>query len=292
MSGCYSIKDLERLTGIKAHTLRIWEKRYNIVEPERSNTNIRSYNDENLKRLLNISILVKNGYKISRVADLDNEQINEKILEVSRLSHNYTSQIESLIVSMIEVDEVKFEGILNSSIIKLGFETTVFDILYPLFERIGVLWQVGSINPAQEHFISNLIRRKMLVAIDGLPPSSNNDSKQFILFLPEWELHEIGLLLYEYLIRKKGHKVIYLGQSLPMDDLVALSKSKSSDYLLTSFTSHLSKNELRSYIETLANNFPDQTIFISGIQSAQLSSLPDNVSSFPSALEFKEKILQ
>ncbi len=292
MSGCYSIKDLERLTGIKAHTLRIWEKRYNIVEPERSNTNIRSYNDENLKRLLNISILVKNGYKISKVADLSNEQINDKILDISRLSQNYTSQIESLIVSMIEIDEFKFESILNSSIMKLGFEKTVFDILYPLFERIGVLWQIGSINPAQEHFISNLIRRKMLVAIDGLPPATSNDTKQFILYLPEWELHEIGLLLYEYLIRKKGHKVIYLGQSLPMDDLVSISKNKHTDYILTSFTSPLPKNELRSYIETLSNNFQNQTIFISGIQATQLSALPANVISFPSALEFKEKILQ
>ena len=292
MSGCYSIKDLERLTGIKAHTLRIWEKRYNIVEPERSNTNIRSYNDENLKRLLNISILVKNGHKISKVADLNNEQINDKILEISRLSQNYTSQIESLIVSMIEIDEFKFESILNASIMKLGFETTVFDILYPLFERIGVLWQIGSINPAQEHFISNLIRRKMLVAIDALPPANGNDTKQFILYLPEWELHEIGLLLYEYLIRKKGHKVIYLGQSLPMDDLVSISRTKSTDYILTSFTSPLPKNELRSYLETLANNFLDQTIFISGIQSAQIPSLPQNVIPVPSALEFKENILK
>jgi len=292
MSGCYSIKDLERLTGIKAHTLRIWEKRYNIVEPERSNTNIRSYNDENLKRLLNISILVKNGHKISKVADLNNEQINDKILEISRLSQNYTSQIESLIVSMIEIDEFKFESILNASIMKLGFETTVFDILYPLFERIGVLWQIGSINPAQEHFISNLIRRKMLVAIDALPPANGNDTKQFILYLPEWELHEIGLLLYEYLIRKKGHKVIYLGQSLPMDDLVSISKTISPDYILTSFTSPLPKNELRSYLEILANNFIDQTIFISGIQSAQISSLPKNIIAVPSALEFKENILK
>ncbi|MEA3477534.1 MAG: MerR family transcriptional regulator [Bacteroidota bacterium] len=292
MSGGYSIKDLERLTGIKAHTLRIWEKRYNIVKPERSDTNIRCYNDENLKRLLNISILVKNGYKISKIADLDDEQINEKVLETSRLSHNYASQIESLIVSMIELDEVKFETVLNSVIIRLGFERTVFDILYPLFERIGILWQIGSINPAQEHFISNLIRRKMFVAIDGLPPASSPDSKQFILFLPEWELHEIGLLLYDYLIRKKGHKVIYLGQSLPMDDLLSVSKIKTPDYILTSFTAAIPKNELRSYVDNIANNFQDQTILITGIQASGLTNLPENVFLFPSTAEFKETILE
>lgn len=292
MSGGYSIKDIERLTGIKAHTLRIWEKRYNIVKPERSDTNIRCYNDENLKRLLNISILVKNGYKISKIADLDDEQINEKVLETSRLSHNYASQIESLIVSMIELDEVKFETVLNSVIIRLGFERTVFDILYPLFERIGILWQIGSINPAQEHFISNLIRRKMFVAIDGLPPPSSSDSKQFILFLPEWELHEIGLLLYDYLIRKKGHKVIYLGQSLPMDDLLSVSKIKTPDYILTSFTAAIPKNELRSYVDNIANNFQDQTILITGIQASGLTNLPENVLLFPSTAEFKENILK
>jgi DNA-binding transcriptional MerR regulator/methylmalonyl-CoA mutase cobalamin-binding subunit len=291
MTEQYSIKDLERITGIKAHTIRIWEKRYNIVQPERSDTNIRFYSDENLKKLLNVSILVKNGYKISKVADLDNKQISEKIIEISRLSHNYTNQIESLIVSMIELDEIKFESILNNTILKLGFEKTVFDILYPLFQRIGVLWQVGSINPAQEHFLSNLIRRKMLVATDGLSPVADSKAKQFILFLPEWELHEIGLLLFEYLLRKHGYKVIYLGQSLPMDDVVSIGKTTNPDYILTSFTSSRPRNEMRSYIDTLSSNFPEQTIIITGIQVSQLSNLPKNIKSFPSALSFRDEFL-
>ena len=292
MTNHYSIKDLERITGIKAHTIRIWEKRYCLVEPERTDTNIRLYNDQNLKKLLNVSILVNNGYKISRVAELSNEEISEKILEVSRLSHNYVNQIEGLILSMIELDEVKFENILNNTIMKLGFEKTVFEVLHPLFQRVGVLWQVGSINPAQEHFLSNLIRRKMLVAIDGLPAITENNAERFILFLPENELHEIGLLLYEYLIRKHGFKVVYLGQTMPLDDVVSVSKTTNPDYILTSITSPMPKNELRSYIETLSSNFPEQRILITGLQVTQLTDLPSNVKSYPTALSFKEEFFQ
>jgi len=233
MSGYYSIKDLERLTGIKAHTLRIWEKRYNIVEPHRSESNIRSYTDEDLKKLLNISILVKNGYKISKVADLCSASVNDKIIEISRLSNNHNSEIEGLILSMIELDEVKFEKILNSSVIKLGFEKTINDVIYPLFEKIGVLWQTGSINPAQEHFISSLVRRKLFVAIDGLSFNTMPDAEKYILYLPEWELHEIGLLFYDYLIRKSGNSVVYLGQSLPYKNLISISDTLQPDYILT-----------------------------------------------------------
>lgn len=292
MEGCYSIKDLERLTGIKAHTIRIWEKRYCIVKPERTKSNIRCYSDEDLKRLLNISILVKNGHKISRIAEYNDSDINEKILELSRLSNNNSNQIESLIVSMIELDESKFEKLLNSAIIKLGFERTVFEIIYPLFEKIGVLWQTGSINPAQEHFITSLIRRKMIVAIDGLPTYSDPASKKVTLFLPAWELHELGLLLYDYLLRKHGYKTFYLGQSLPLDYLVSVSKVQAPDYILTLFTGATSQTKLKDYIQDLSTRFPDQKIFISGMQTADITfKLPANIVKFSNATEFKSLLL-
>ncbi len=293
MSGFYSIKDLERVTGIKAHTIRIWEKRYNIVKPERTESNIRCYTDENLKRLLNISILVKNGYKISRIANLDNKEINDKILDISRLNNNYISQVESLIVSMIELDEFKFEKTLNTMIIKIGFERTVFEIIYPLFEKIGILWQTGSINPAQEHFISNLIRRKMLVAIDDLPAVTSPDSKTIILYLPEWEFHEIGLLLYEYLLRKNGFRVFYLGQSLPLEDLIAVAKIRKPDHIMSVFSSPVPKEDFKKYIHEISRNFPDTTVFISGYITQNISfPLPANVKQFKNAAEFCEEILK
>ncbi len=293
MSGYYSIKDLERLTGIKAHTLRIWEKRYNIVEPQRSESNIRSYTDKNLKKLLNISILVKNGYKISRVADLCSSDINKKIIEISRLNNNHNSEIEGLIISMIELDEAKFEKILNLSVIKMGFEKTVYNIIYPLFEKIGVLWQTGSINPAQEHFISNLVRRKLFVAIDGLSYNTKAYAKNFVLFLPEWELHEIGLLLYDYLIRKSGNRVIYLGQSLPFEDLVSICNDINPEFILTSLTASVPAGELKEYLKQLSANFNDKSIFISGLQTSNiLFPLPANIISLKSANDFKGKYLQ
>ncbi|MBZ0244289.1 MAG: MerR family transcriptional regulator, partial [Bacteroidales bacterium] len=227
----YSIKDLERFTGIKAHTIRIWEKRYGIVDPSRTESNIRWYNDEDLKKLLNVSILNRHGYKISRIASLSRKQINQKIMEVVKPESDYLSQIESLVVSMIDLNEDRFNRVLNQSIIKIGFEETVFYVVYPFFEKIGLLWQTGTINPAQEHFISNLIRMKLFVAIDSLPAVTNPKAKKMVLFLPLWEMHEIGLLTYYYIAKKAGIKVFYLGQNLPYQDLVSVGQTVEADVL-------------------------------------------------------------
>ncbi|HPG32645.1 MAG TPA: MerR family transcriptional regulator, partial [Lentimicrobium sp.] len=144
----YSIKDLEKLTGIKAHTIRIWEKRYQLIEPERTSTNIRYYSDNDLKKLLNVSLLNRNGLKISNIVTMDNNEINERIVEISETSHDSTNQIEQLIVSMIDLDEQRFERVLSTSIIKIGFDDTVIKVLFPFFEKIGILWQIGTIYPA------------------------------------------------------------------------------------------------------------------------------------------------
>jgi DNA-binding transcriptional MerR regulator len=199
----YSIKDLERLTGIKAHTIRIWEKRYQIVEPHRTDSNIRTYCDNNLKKLLNISILNRSGIKISALCKLSEDQIREKVLLSLKPETDFSSQIESMVVAMIELNEDRFEWLLNQSITKIGFEETLFNIIYPFYEKVGLLWLTGTICPAQEHFISNLIRLKLSVAIDGLPSVTSPEAKRIILFLPEWEMHELGLLTYFYMARKQ-----------------------------------------------------------------------------------------
>ena len=198
----YSIKDLEKLTGIKAHTIRMWEKRYKFLMPERTLTNIRFYSDQDLRSFLNISILNRNGYKISRIVKMKSTEINKKILEITENVHDFDNQVESLIVAMSELDEMKFDKILTTSIIKLGLENTVTQIIYPFFEKIGVLWQIGTINPGQEHFVSNLIRQKLIIAIDGQYDTLAADAKLFLLFLPDGEYHEIGLLYSHYLIKK------------------------------------------------------------------------------------------
>ena len=287
----YSIKDLEQLTGIKAHTIRIWEKRYQLIEPERTSTNIRFYSDNDLKRLLNVSILNRNGLKISTIVTMCNEEINERIIEISETSHDSDNQIEQLIVAMIELDEHRFERILSTSVIKIGFDDTVVKVLYPFFEKIGILWQIGTIYPAQEHFVSNLLRQKLIIAIDGQSGNARPDSKCFLIFLPSNEWHELGLLFFNYLIKKSGYKVIYLGQSVPFEDLVEVSGKHRVDYLFTSITTPLTRKKYSEYIHQLSTSFESQKIYITGYQTHEHPvDLPENVLLAGSPTDFMAKI--
>jgi DNA-binding transcriptional MerR regulator len=286
----YSIKDLERLTGIKAHTIRIWEKRYQIVEPERTDSNIRTYCDNNLKKLLNISILNRSGIKISTLCKLSDDQIREKVLMSLKPETDFSSQIESMVVAMIELNEERFEWLLNQSITKIGFEETLFNIIYPFYEKVGLLWLTGTICPAQEHFISNLIRLKLSVAIDGLPSVTAPDAKRIILFLPEWEMHELGLLTYFYMARKQGLKVFYLGQNVPAADVYDLITTAKPDFLGLYLVVPTEEEVLKTYIQNLSAHFDNGTIFISGSQASAISDiLPSNVTYVPGAIEFKKQ---
>ncbi|MFO7979133.1 MAG: MerR family transcriptional regulator [Bacteroidales bacterium] len=287
----YSINDLEKITGIKAHTIRIWEKRYEVVHPKRTATNIRYYEDQDLKKLLNISTLNRHGIKISQVIGMSPREVSEKIMEISGHATDYESQINSLILAMMELHEEQFDKVLSSATLKLGFEKTVLHILYPFLEKIGILWQVGTINPAQEHFVSALIRQKLIIAIDGQGYASRPGHKTFVLFLPENEWHELGLLFYNYLIRKNGHKVIYLGQSVPVNDLREVVRLCGADFLLTYFISALPPKELPDYLDHLSSTFAQQTILVTGTQIQNLDQeLPDNISRIKNAINFKEAL--
>lgn len=289
--GNYSIRDLEELSGIKAHTIRIWEKRYKLIEPERTSTNIRYYCDEDLKKLLNVSMLNRHGWKISHLAEFSNEQLAEKVIQLTKESSDVETQIENLIVSMLDLDEIKFEKILNNSILKNGFEETLVKVIYPFFDRIGLLWQIGTINAAQEHFISNLMRQKLITAIDGQLPAAREDAKTFMLFLHESELHELGLLFYNYLLRKSGHKVIYLGQAVPFNDLVQIAQIRNIDVLLTIFTTGISEKDVDRYLEKLIKHFPDKTILFTGYQTnREFKTLPSNFIHLKSAEHFQKML--
>lgn len=274
----YSIKDLENLSGIKAHTIRIWEKRYNLVSPKRTSTNIRFYDDQDLKRILNISILNRNGIKISKIAQMCDEELKDKITHITQDTNDTDSQIERLCIAMIEIDEDKFENILSRAIFQQGFEQTMINLLYPFFVKIGIMWQTGTINPAQEHFISNLVRQKIITAIDGQKSQLKDNPHKFLLFLPEGELHELGLLFYSYLIKKRGHQVIYLGQSVPYEDLKSIQRIREADYFLTSFYTALSNERINDYTIRISSDFPDKMIYLTGGHSEEvLSDLPENV---------------
>lgn len=287
----YSINDLEKITGIKAHTIRMWEKRYNAVEPERTSTNIRYYKDCDLKKLLNISTLNKHGIKISHIIKMCPEEINDKVLEISNSSSDYENYINSLVVAMIEINEEGFEKILSNTLLKIGFEKTVTHVLYPFLEKIGILWLIGTVNPAQEHFIVNLIRQKLIVAIDAQENLYNEKSKTFLLFLPEKEMHELGLLFYSYLLKKNGHKVIYLGQSVPMEDVIKVINLRKVDYLFTYFVAALAPEEIPAYLKKLSAESDNRKIFITGHQLSQNQiQLPANVVPVKNTESFKDMI--
>lgn len=262
----YSIKELATLSGIKAHTIRIWEERYKLLNPKRTETNIRLYSSDDLKKLLNISLLYSNGEKISKIAQLSNSQIIEKVNKLKEKEYDDSHQIEELIVSMIELDEVRFEKAFNASVLKIGLYYTVLDVLFSFLRKVGVMWQTGSIMPAQEHFISNIIRQKIIVAIDGQLVRKSEKQKRVLLFLPEGELHEISLLFYSYILRSKGFDVIYFGQSVPFNDVVETLKITPVNALLTIITQPLKKIKLDTYLNSLSQKFKTKKILISGAQ--------------------------
>jgi DNA-binding transcriptional MerR regulator len=273
----YSIKDLERITGIKAHTIRIWEQRYNIITPQRTETNIRFYSNNDLKRILNVSILNNHGLKISKIADLSDVELNQEVKKVVDSNGTEDDQIEGLIMSMIELDEIRFTEIIDKNIKSFGFVKTIERFIYPFFEKIGVLWQTGAINPAQEHFVSNLIRQKIIVSIDSIEVKNDPTKDVFLLFLPASELHEIGLLVYHYILKSRGHKVVYLGQSVPYEDLSMVMNCIKPNKIVMSVTNPFPDGMLQVFINNLYADFSNITFFVSGYQfSRETVQLPSN----------------
>jgi len=283
----YSIKDIENITNIKAHTIRIWEKRYGIIKPDRSDTNIRSYSEEELRKLLNISILINNGIKISHIASYSPDEIKEKAFFLLQNTNDTESHIKNLVIAMIELNESKFEKILSKSIINQGFEKTMINLVYPFLGHIGVLWQTGSINPAQEHFISNLIRQKLVSSIDSIEFKENRNNKKFMLFLPEGEWHELGLLFYCYILKVRGHQVLYLGQSTPFNSLIQSAEIWPADFLVLYAISSISGISYSNYLLELSKNFNSSKIIVAGDQfKVNTGKLPSNVISIHDSLEF------
>jgi len=262
----YSIGDLEKLCGIKAHTIRIWEQRYGIIKPQRTKTNIRYYEDGDLKKLLNIALLNKNGFKISRIAQMSDEEITNKVKSISEVNFEHNTQLDALTLSMIEMDEGKFDRIIRSNIKQIGFERTMLEVIYPFLDKLSVLWLTGSINPVQESFMSYLIRQKLIAAIDAIPYPSGNKAKKFMLYLPTGESQELSLLFLNYLLRSRGHVVIYLGQNINVNDLKDAVFVRKPDFCYTMITESYTNQSVDKYIQELEKNFPDTTMLLSGYQ--------------------------
>lgn len=260
----YKIKDLETLTGVKAHTIRIWEKRYGFVNPDRTDTQIRTYSDQELSMLLNVALLNKNGMKISHIAQLNPEEIANKVWEIKSKPNDHVGT-EKLILALVEMDEVLFHQTLNELVASVGLVDTFLNHLIPFLDRIGVMWLVGSINPAQEHFISNLIRQRVIGEIDKLPIPSK-DKAPVMLFLPEHEWHEISLLFYQYILRSNGINTVYLGQSLPFDSLIECIDRLKPKALLTSWLTSVDEKFLINYFKNLGREAKLIKIYAGGYQ--------------------------
>ncbi len=260
----YKIKDVEVLTGIKAHTIRIWEKRYDILEPTRTKTKIRTYCDAQIARILNISLLNNHGHKISRIASFSEAEINKLVWKI-RINNNNDQSSEKLILALIELDEELFRDTLNNLISEFGLTVTFSSHIIPFFDRIGVMWLTGSISPAQEHFISNLIRQKIIVEIDKLVVPKSKVTP-IMLFLPEYEWHEISLLYYHYLLKSKGLNTIYLGQSLPYDSLIDCIKKIKPRAILTAWLTAVDLNFMKTYFLNLKTDSNQIPIYAGGIQ--------------------------
>ncbi len=273
----YSIKELEELSGIKAHTIRIWEKRYGIVLPSRTASNIRTYSDDDLKKIITVSLLNNHGVKISKIASLSPVEMANRVTELSQHENSPELHIDRLVVAMVDLDEETFEGILNELIVRFGFESAILDIVYPFLEKIGVLWLTGNITPLQEHFITNLLRQKMLVAIDRLPLSTKA-APRVILFLPDEELHELGLLFSYYQVKKAGFRSYYMGQRVPYQDVCWFCEHHKPVAMITAITTSPSPAFVEPYLHRICKDHPTVTVLAGGHQLKKMAlRIPQNL---------------
>lgn len=259
----FTIKDLENLSGIKAHTIRIWEQRYNFLKPQRTDTNIRYYSNDELKTVLNIALLNKYGFKISHIDRMQPEEIKSKILSLDDARAVQERIINELVQEMVDLNIEKLERVLNNIIAVKGIERTVIQIIFPFLERIGVLWLTGHINPAQEHLVTNVIRQKLIVAIEAVDTHLKVE-KTVLLFLPEGEHHELGLLFMYYMMKNRGVNIIYLGANVPVKDVAFVAKIKKPEIIYTHLTATSSNFNFEKFLSTLHIQVPDIQIVISG----------------------------
>lgn len=274
----YSINDIEKLSGVKAHTIRIWEKRYNILPNRRTDTNIRYYMDEDLELILNIAHLNRKGVKISKIATMKAEEIKQKVADSCEVDVIFENQIDGLMLSMFELNEFKFMKLLNHHIREIGFENTMDEVIYPMLDKLSVMWIAGSVKGVHENFINNIIRRKLSVEIDKLDFDPNENATRFLIFLPEYEAHELSLLFVYFLLKKYGANILYLGTQISLPDVKDAIEIFRPDYLFTLFNDSFSEAPLQPYITELSQLQHHGRVLVSGYQTVQQKlELPGNV---------------
>lgn len=272
----YSIKDLENLSGIKAHTIRIWEKRYNILIPVRTQTNIRLYDSKSLQKLLNITTLHNSGYKISKIAELSTDKIHQLASDLTHSKKGKNSTLNNFKLAIINLNQSKFIEIYNRLSEEKSFHKIFIENFIPLLNEIGVLWQSGTISSAHEHFVSHLIKQKIISHTDQLVQKSIPKSKKmFVLYLPENEIHDLGLLYLNYELISHGYTTLYLGNNTSLKSLTEITKHHSNVTFVTYLTNEPSKEYLNEYILTLYKEIlhPFQaTLWVTGLLSKSIAT--------------------
>jgi DNA-binding transcriptional MerR regulator len=295
----FSIKDLENISGIKAHTIRIWEKRYKLLSPDRTDTNIRRYSLPSLQKLLNITLLYNHGFKISKIASLDQEEIPIMVREIALKSNSEQVSINALKLSMVNFDTVLFDATYEEILLQNDFDFVFMNIFMPLMNELGILWQTNAISPSHEHFITNLIKQKIHIQTESLQKGYNpqNNNKIFVLYLPEDEIHEMGILFINYFILKFGYKTIFLGQSLQTESLETLLSFSAEFCFVTYLTVEPDKEIINQYIDEFYNTIlknNNANLAIMGPQQVyiDLTKLPKQIHLFKTVDAFKQEFLE
>ena len=289
----FSIKNLENLSGIKAHTLRIWEKRYNLLEPERTDTNIRRYSLDSLRKLLNITLLYNHGFKISKIASLETTEIPKLVRSIALKANSEQVSINAFKLAMINFDYELFDTNYEEILQHHNFEYLFMNIFMPLMKELGILWQTGAISPSHEHFITNLVKQKIHLQTEYLQKNKFEQKNHpiFVLFLPENEIHELGILYLNYLILSKGHRTIFLGQSLQTSSLQTLYSYETKYYFVSYITVEPSKDEIMPYLHNFYNKIlenQDSKLILFGPQQIAIDKekLPKKIETFRSVESF------
>ena len=262
----YQIHQLEQMTGIKAHTIRIWEKRYGIIAPNRTDTNRRSYNEHQVRKLLNVSTLLSRGQKISKIASFTEDELNDIVAhdeQTGIIDNVCAGYINDLVKCMLDFNEAAFEKIFSAATTRFGIYDTMMNVAYPFLKKVGILWNVSKTVPVQEHFASCIIKRKLMSAIDGLMPPTKK-TKKFLLFLPPDEWHEVGLLFANYIIRSKGYETVYFGQSVPIENVEKAITIIRPKYILLFYIAMRPASEIEEHIRRLSKIDEKITVLVAG----------------------------
>lgn len=272
----FTIRDIENLCGIKAHTLRAWEQRYRLFIPKRKESQHRIYDDNDLKELLRISFLYHNGYKVSKLAAMSTEEIQQAVTSTIIKDDNYELFVHQMIEASISFNKEALDKIINSIAIRIGMEKAIINVFYPFLKRIGLLWLSNNVIPAQEHFASHIIRKKIIMATDGLEIPDGKKSI-ILVFAPKGELHEIPLLAANYFFRKHNIPTVYMGTGIDYNTLCYYLDRKQTDFIYTHIITHFNDEELDNYLCKLSSKYPLKKILVSGPATCCIKKLPPNL---------------